>query len=210
MPESAKAFRPPAKMDEEPEEDQEPEQESLEELESKNDQEQEKNKSEKDILTSVYILMSQEQEQNIEKDILTSVSILMSQELGHLVGWKFKFWNETSQIVKVRRSLHNRRVVAIWKRNHIVTRRYTPQDRQHSRWRRRKRKLKHRRIFKRRVLDREDLSKELYKKRKLLHQRNLQRKLQSSQQRLLAVRVTQEVDLTGASSEDLIVLPLMN
>ena len=124
--------------------------------------------------------------------------------LGHLVGWKFKYWNETG-IVKVRRrikerkqrtrhfrgrSLHNRRVVAIWNRNHIVTHRYTPQDCQHSRWRRRKRKLKHRRIFKRRVLDREELSKELYKKRKLLHQRNLlpQRKLLLQQRKLLHQR----------------------
>ena len=117
--------------------------------------------------------------------------------LGHLVGWQFKFWNKTTRTVRVRRrlearkqrtrhfrgrSLRNRRVVAIWNRNRIVTRRYTPQDRQHSRWRRRKRKLKHRRIFKRRVLDREELSKELYKKRKLLHQRNQQRKFNSSEE----------------------------
>ena len=98
--------------------------------------------------------------------------------LGHLVGWKFKYWNET-RIVKVR-SLHNKRVVAIWNRNHTL------QDRQHSRWRRRRRKLKHRRIFKRRVLDREELSKELYKKRKLLHQRKLllqQRKFKTIHQR---------------------------
>ena len=39
-----------------------------------------KNESEKDILTSVYLWMSQEQEQTSEKDILNSVYILMSQE----------------------------------------------------------------------------------------------------------------------------------
>ena len=83
------------------------------------------------------------------------------------------------------------------------------------------------------MLDREELSKELYKKRKLqssqqrllavrvtqevdltirveetIHQRkynsSLQRKLQSSQQRLLAVRATQEVDLTIGVEESIL------
>ena len=107
--------------------------------------------------------------------------------LGHLVGWKFKYWTKNG-IVKVRRSIKEkknrtrhfgrrslqiRRVVAVWNRNLIVTRRYIPQDRQHSRWRRRRRKLKHRHIFKRHVLDRE------VKKRRLLLQ---QRKYNSSEE----------------------------
>ena len=29
--------------------------------------------------------------------------------LGHLVGWKFKFWNETAQIVRVRRRIEARK-----------------------------------------------------------------------------------------------------
>ena len=142
--------------------------------------------------------------------------------LGYLVGWQFKFWNKTTQTVRVRRrlearkqktchfrgrSLQIRRVIAIGNRNRIVTRRYTPQDRQHSRWRRRQRKLKHR-VCKRRVLDREELS----KKRKLLHQKkyktilqrkyhsSLQRKLrQSSLQRKLAVG--RRLDLTVGVGE---------
>ena len=62
--------------------------------------------------------------------------------LGHLVGWKFKYWNET-EIVKVKRrtkerkqrtrhfrgkSLQYRRVIQIGHRNLIVTRRYILED----------------------------------------------------------------------------------
>ena len=62
MPEAAKAFKmddnlkaaSDAKNVEGLEEDQEPEQESLQELEGMNDKEM-RNKSEKDILTSVYV-----------------------------------------------------------------------------------------------------------------------------------------------------------
>ena len=103
-------------------------------------------------------------------------------QLGRLIGWKYKFWNKTRRSARVKRrtGLRQQRIQRSrrkrlpfhlvqrcydrpfnsppeikWKnQNCFVTLRYTPQDCQHRRWRRRQRKSKCR-AWKRRVLNHE-------------------------------------------------------
>ena len=89
-------------------------------------------------------------------------------QLGHLIGWQFKFWNKTTRTARVKRRTGSRQQkirrfrrkrfpfhmvkrcygrpfnsppsIKIKHGNCFVTLRYTPQDRQHRRWRRRQQK----------------------------------------------------------------------